>query len=171
MSEKEKALEEMKKLREEELSEDSTKRDVAVSSIERKQYEEMKKEFESFSPLKQAWYKMTKKAVKTDDGYGWRVNRRFDFVPGPEIIHEQKRFIDGKYMTMDDLEKAVEREKQIDRDRKNVYEDLKQKFFKENPGKRHLSEEDSLRIYAQVEDYINRMYPDYEEKENGRSFR
>lgn len=172
MSEKEQELEEMKKLREREMSGDSIDASLAVGEIKRRQYADMKKEFESLSPLKQAWYKATKKAVKTDDGYEWMVKRGFNKTNfGGSSVHEQKRFIDGKYMTIDDLEKAVEREKQIDRDRKNLYEDLKQKFFKENPGKRHLSEEDSLRIYAQVEDYINRMYPDYEEKENGRSFR
>ena len=170
MSEKEKALEEMKKLREEELSEDSIKRDVAVSSIERKQYEEMKKEFESFSPLKQAWYKMTKKAVKTDDGSGWRVNRRFDFVPGPEIIHEQKRFVDGKYMTMDDLEKAVEREKEIENTRNHLREFYRKKILNKR-GRKVLTSEESLKVEAKVEDYLNRMYPDYEEKEHGRSIR
>lgn len=119
MSEKEeldkfsKKLQEMKSLREREIEAQKMGRNdlvsVARDSIKNLSDRDSHFEYDSFSPLKQAWYKITGKAHKDENG--WKVERNNPNAVSVEgldnSVLEPKMFIDGKWMTMGDVEKKV----------------------------------------------------------------
>lgn len=117
MSEKEelnkfsKELQKMKSLREKELEAQKMGREDLVidarNEIKNLSNYGMHAEYDSFSPLKQAWYRITGKAHK--DEHGWKVERNnpFAVTVNYKTVLEPKMFIDGKWMTMGDVEKKV----------------------------------------------------------------